>query len=198
MLRPQEKESARAEPADFQIRTLWIGGSLRTLLTGDAGTMRPPARHRSVSTNSETGRRLLTEEHIVRDMRCAVHAGDSEVFPAGSNEEAGFKSHPPAPLRARRSTRHARHLRRHRLDDLARGCRWQGGRGERKRGLRTKAVHNNGVTAKVRFLDRGAFRYLVSLKFIHPKVPGHTFFPNLSKVVLLRRSESRSVDPECP
>ena len=46
---------------------------------------------------SETGRLLLTEEHIVRDITCcAIYAGNTQVWPTSSNSEPDFESHLPA------------------------------------------------------------------------------------------------------
>ena len=53
----------------------------------------------------------------------------------------------------------------------------------------TNEVSTNGVTANCMFFDRGTFWVLplTYSTFIFPKVPGGTFFPNLTKSLLLQR-----------
>ena len=50
----------------------------------------------------------------------------------------------------------------------------------------TNGVSTNGVTANSTCFDRETFWVLpltYFYMFIFPKVPGHTFFPNLSKII---------------
>ena len=52
----------------------------------------------------------------------------------------------------------------------------------------TDGVSTNGVTANFMFFDReGLCGYSHEPNFIFPKFPGRTFFPNLSKSLLLQR-----------
>ena len=51
----------------------------------------------------------------------------------------------------------------------------------------TNEVSTNGVTAIVCFLTEGPFGYYRKPTSIFPKVPGLTFFPNLSNSLLLQR-----------
>ena len=46
----------------------------------------------------------------------------------------------------------------------------------------TNGVSTNGITANL-FFDRGTFWVLPIIYFYLPKVPGRTFFPNLSKLI---------------
>ena len=48
----------------------------------------------------------------------------------------------------------------------------------------TNGVSANGVTADLMFFDRGTFGVLLLTYFyVFPKVPGRTFFPNLSECI---------------
>ena len=62
----------------------------------------------------------------------------------------------------------------------------------------TNGVITNGVTADFMFLTEGLFGYSHQPAFIFPKVPGRTFFPNLSKCINHFCSGPISVDPIRP
>ena len=57
--------------------------------------------------------------------------------------------------------------------------------------VNTNGVSTNGVTAKFRLFDRGTFWVLPLTYFYLPKkVPGRTFFPNLSKYITFAAAPS--------
>ena len=61
----------------------------------------------------------------------------------------------------------------------------------------TNGVSINGVTANFMFLDRATFGYSRQPTFIFPKVPGRTFFFNLSKFITFAATPGISLHISC-